>query len=924
MSSKDIVGGRVPDRGALRVVTLVVGLTMVMTVMTSITISNAVNAEEVPLTDLVVHSPTEIDGNVELALAADSGAGTFSSPYIIQGWAINATGFWNALKISNTDAHLIIRDCNLSYADYWTGGASYVERSGLHLVGVSNVTVVNVTAFDNRNGGIRLGNCRNITITGCTLMGSGRPGAIGVEGDGIIIHSSIDVLVESCVIYDNMYSDVILDSEYSTNSINVTLRDCHMSGSRFGIFVYSSMVFGFTVENCTISDFTYCGFWSRNDGLPNRQTGWIIRNITVENDDQISTFGAVHLYHLTGAIIEDVEIRHMYGTHDEEVLQLFCCDNTTVTNSWFHDNFQIALQTLSCQNITFMDSTITNGTQGGIRIDQSKDVTISGMFIDGISGQGMGIITMTSSRITVHDCTITNNLGHGVYVYTGTEHLEVRDCVISGNGYTTITGYGFFIYDGIGDVTVVNNTFTNNHGAGATYDIHHVQALDAGLINHWNDSDGGNRWSDWLGPDADYDGFVDVPYNIDGNADARDMLPLADPEDIPPEVVITAPGNGAILTSTDVTVEWGAWDNQTGLGHIEVTVDSDAPVNVGLNTSIDLSLSEGAHTVTVTVYDNDGNNGSDSVSFSITLPTVPGQPSGLTADPSDSSAFLSWTAPDDGGSPITIYHVYRGDDAVNLTEIDTTDQLQFTDSGLVNGNVHYYAVSAENAVGEGAQSEVTSVTPANVPGAPLNLTALVNGTSVELTWEEPEDNGSAILHYNIYRGTTGDLVKIDESNGTWYADEGLDGNTTYRYQVSAENAVGEGTLSPEIQAFIVVAPDAPTDLELSVYGEGVLVEWNAPLSDGGSPILQYDIYRGLSAGNLGLIGNVSVLSFNDMEAIPGNTYYYAVSAENAMGEGESSSVRNITYLTLPGVPQDLQAEAVSDGIMLTWSAPVSD
>ncbi|MCG7844328.1 MAG: right-handed parallel beta-helix repeat-containing protein, partial [Methanomassiliicoccales archaeon] len=639
---------------------------MVMTVMASVTFSGDVNAGEVPLTELTAHSPVEIDGEIELAASdiVTNGTGTWDDPYIIEGWYINATGHWNALKISNTHTHLIIRDCNLSYADYWTGGAGYVERSGLHLEGASNVTVVNVTAFDNRNGGIRLGNCRNITITDCTLMGSGRPDVTGVEGDGIIIHCSKNVLVERCVIYDNMYSDVIIDSEYSdATNANITLRDCHMSGSSFGIFVYSSDVFGFTVENCTISDFSYCGFWSRNDGLPVRQTGWVVRNITVENDDQISTFGAMHLYHLTGAIIEDVEIRHLYGTHDEEVLQLFSCDNTTVTNSWFHDNYQIALQTLSCQNITFMDSTITNGTQGGIRIDGSKDVTISGMVIDGIrSGQGRGIITMTSSRITVNDCTITNNLGHGVYVYTGTENLEVRDCVISGNGYTTSTGYGFFIYSAIEGVTVVNNTFTNNHGAGAVFDDNHVQALDAGNNNHWNDSSGGNRWSDWLGPDADYNGFVDAPYDIDGTAGAQDMLPLADPESIPPEVVITAPGNGAILTSTDVTVEWGAWDNQTGLDRIEVTVDSDAPTDVGLNTSMDLSLSEGAHTVMVTAYDAMGNDGSDSVSFSITLPTVPGAPTGLTATPLNSSAFLEWNAPSNGGSVITSYHVYRGTD----------------------------------------------------------------------------------------------------------------------------------------------------------------------------------------------------------------------------------------------------------------------
>ncbi len=52
------------------------------------------------------------------------------------------------------------------------------------------------------------------------------------------------------------------------------------------------------------------------------------------------------------------------------------------------------------------------------------------------------------------------------------------------------------------------------------------QAWDDGTDNWWNSSDGyGNYWSDWTTPDYNMDGIVDFPYNISGNAGAKDYYP---------------------------------------------------------------------------------------------------------------------------------------------------------------------------------------------------------------------------------------------------------------------------------------------------------------------------------------------------------------------------------------------------------------
>ena len=102
--------------------------------------------------------------------------------------------------------------------------------------------------------------------------------------------------------------------------------------------------------------------------------------------------------------------------------------------------------------------------------------------------------------------------------------------------------------------------------------------------------------------------------------------------------------------------------------------------------------------------------------------TVPGAPV-LTATAGNESVHLSWTAPGDGGSPITGYRVYRG--ASSGTEsflvAPAGTGTTFDDSGLTNGSTYSYQVSAVNGVGEGPRSVEQSATPQAPPNDFLSL-----------------------------------------------------------------------------------------------------------------------------------------------------------------------------------------------------------
>jgi hypothetical protein len=86
------------------------------------------------------------------------------------------------------------------------------------------------------------------------------------------------------------------------------------------------------------------------------------------------------------------------------------------------------------------------------------------------------------------------------------------------------------------------------------------------------------------------------------------------------------------------------------------------------------------------------------------------------------------------------------------------------------------------------------------------------------------------------------------------------------------------------------APAKPTVAPNS--RKGVNVSWSAPASNG-SAITGYKVFRGTTSTSLSqltTLGNVT--SYRDSSTTRGRTYYYQVSAINAIAEGPRSPVSN--------------------------------
>jgi fibronectin type 3 domain-containing protein len=175
--------------------------------------------------------------------------------------------------------------------------------------------------------------------------------------------------------------------------------------------------------------------------------------------------------------------------------------------------------------------------------------------------------------------------------------------------------------------------------------------------------------------------------------------------------------------------------------------------------------------------------------------TPPSAPTGLVATPGNQQVSLAWNA----SSGATSYNVKRGTASGGpYAQVANPSAASDKDTGLTNGTIYYYVVSAVNSAGESANSGEVSATPQAVPAAPIGLAATPGNQQVSLAWTA----SSGATSYNVKRGTAsgGPYTQVANPSAASYKDTALTNGTTYYYVVSAVNSAGESANSIQVSA----------------------------------------------------------------------------------------------------------------------------
>uniref|UniRef100_A0A3Q3E2Y6 Titin n=1 Tax=Hippocampus comes TaxID=109280 RepID=A0A3Q3E2Y6_HIPCM len=320
-------------------------------------------------------------------------------------------------------------------------------------------------------------------------------------------------------------------------------------------------------------------------------------------------------------------------------------------------------------------------------------------------------------------------------------------------------------------------------------------------------------------------------------------------------------------------------------------------------------------------------------------------------DTTKSSITVAWNKPAyDGGSDITGYLVEKcipsdKEEEEEWTIVTPKEGLlatSFTIVNLTEGQEYKINISAVNGEGIGEPAVQVNVVVLDKPGEPQGPLTVTDITKDQccLSWKAPiQDGGSKISHYSVERRETSRLIWtiVDPKvlNTCHKVTKLLEGNE-YIFRVHAINEFGSS--APLVSEPVIIkdpytAPGSPKGLEIAdVKKDSMVLTWEAPNEDGGSPITTYVIEKHDKEGVRWIRCNrqaVLDLTFKVTGLLESHSYEFRVAAENSVGVGEPTSP-TVYYKALdpvfrPGPPQNPRViDTTKSSVFLSWSKPLFD
>jgi len=269
--------------------------------------------------------------------------------------------------------------------------------------------------------------------------------------------------------------------------------------------------------------------------------------------------------------------------------------------------------------------------------------------------------------------------------------------------------------------------------------------------------------------------------------------------------------------------------------------------------------------------------------------TVPSPPGNVRATAYNKSAVVYFDLPsDNGGRPITKYIVtsYPG----FITAEGTSSPI--TVNGLQNGTRYAFTVKAVNEAGSSYESGRSNyVIPSSVPSPPGNVRATAYNKSAVVYFDLPSDNGGSPIIKYIVTSYPGNITA--EGIRSPITVNGLQNGTSYTFTVKAVNETGISNESEQSNSVIPkTVPSPPGNVRATALSNRVVVRFNEPTDNGGSPIIKYIVTS--YPGNITAEGTTSPITIKGLQEE--TSYTFTVKAVNEAGTSKESEHSNSVTL----------------------------
>ena len=175
--------------------------------------------------------------------------------------------------------------------------------------------------------------------------------------------------------------------------------------------------------------------------------------------------------------------------------------------------------------------------------------------------------------------------------------------------------------------------------------------------------------------------------------------------------------------------------------------------------------------------------------------SIPDKPTVVSAVPGVKKVTLTWSAPTNtGGLAITGYKITASGISTTASDSATSKEIE----GLSDGTTYSFKIVTVNSNGDSTSGDFSDAKTADVPDAPTNVTATLNGTTISNSWSAPtSNNGSAISEYKVYliNSSGTDVTAQTKTTTNTSIDMTNVASGTYTVKVTAKNGVGESARS---------------------------------------------------------------------------------------------------------------------------------